>query len=161
MAGQTYFTQGAKSSSGCKGSCQRIPSGAEAIASIESPDLWLQSLPSRHHRLKAWQNGCDHLWLTVCVQAIIGISPGTRAACGGLKPPPARRLRGALPHHLCSTAARRTPSSCAPSWHTIVRIPAHRYAAPRQRVLTVYTVRRSLVDKLPTPQQKSHRQHSK
>ncbi len=61
MAGQTYFTQRAKSPSGCKGTCQRIPSGTEAVASIESPDLWLQSLPSYHHQLKAWQNGGDHL----------------------------------------------------------------------------------------------------
>ncbi len=45
VAGQTYFTQRAKSSSGCKGTCQLIPSGTEAVASIESPDLWLQSLP--------------------------------------------------------------------------------------------------------------------
>jgi len=31
------------------------------MASTESPDLWLQSLPSRHHRLEAWQTGGDHL----------------------------------------------------------------------------------------------------
>ena len=61
MAGQTYFTQGAKSSRGCLGTCQRIPSGTEADASIESPDLWLQSLPSYRQRLRAWQNGGDHL----------------------------------------------------------------------------------------------------
>jgi hypothetical protein len=24
---------------------------------IVSPDLWLQSVPAQHHRMKAWQNG--------------------------------------------------------------------------------------------------------
>ena len=61
MAGQTYFTQGAKSSTACIGTCQRIPSGTEADASIESPDLWLQSSPSYRQRLRAWQNRGDHL----------------------------------------------------------------------------------------------------
>jgi hypothetical protein len=32
VVGQTYFTQGAKSSSGCKGTCQLIPPGTKAYS---------------------------------------------------------------------------------------------------------------------------------
>jgi hypothetical protein len=35
--------------------------GQRLVASIKSPDLWPQSLPAFHHRLKTWQNGGDHL----------------------------------------------------------------------------------------------------
>ena len=35
--------------------------GQRLVASIKSPDLWLQSSPAYYHRLKAWQNGGDHL----------------------------------------------------------------------------------------------------
>ena len=42
------------------------------------------------------------------------------AAVGGLKPPPVRRLRGTYPHLLCSIAARRNFTPCAPSWHTLI-----------------------------------------
>ena len=40
------------------------------------------------------------------------------AAVGGLKPPPARRLRGTFPHLLRSMAAGEPALSSAPSWHT-------------------------------------------
>src|SRR5215471_15086538 len=51
----------------------------------------------------------------------------TRAAGGGLQPPPARRLRGAVPHLVCSKAASecsRHMHSFAPSWRTVIGIPA-------------------------------------
>jgi hypothetical protein len=48
----------------------------------------------------------------------------TDAACGGLRPPPAGRSRGALPHLWHSTDQKvRSPTSSPPfrSWHTHVR----------------------------------------
>ena len=48
----------------------------------------------------------------------------TDAACGGLRPPPARRSRGALPHLWHSTDQKvRSPTSSPPfrSWHTQIR----------------------------------------
>src|SRR5215216_6608490 len=47
----------------------------------------------------------------------------TGAACGGLQPPPAGRLRGAHPHLSCSTAPERSSLHRSPpsrSWHTEV-----------------------------------------
>jgi len=48
------------------------------------------------------------------------------AACGGLNPDPAIRVRGALPHLLCSKAAQSRFYICyllfAPSWRTIVSV---------------------------------------
>ena len=35
--------------------------GQRLLASIKSPDLWLQSSPAYYHRLRAWQNRGDHL----------------------------------------------------------------------------------------------------
>ena len=43
--------------------------GQRLVASIKSPDLWPQSSPAYHYRLKAWQNGGDHL----CVKTLIEI----------------------------------------------------------------------------------------
>ena len=40
-------------------------------------DLWLQSLQSYRHRLKAWQNGGDHLCLSYRFQVIITNSSPT------------------------------------------------------------------------------------
>src|SRR3954454_2682760 len=45
----------------------------------------------------------------------------TVAACGGLKPTPDGRLRGAYPHLLCSSAL---PLLVVRSRHTLVDIPA-------------------------------------
>src|SRR5208337_2089569 len=44
----------------------------------------------------------------------------TVAACGGLKPSPDGRLRGACPHLLCSSAP---PLLLVPSRHTFVKMP--------------------------------------
>ena len=57
---------------------------------------------------------------------------------GGLKPPPARRLRGALPHLLYSMAASKVllQTLLAPSWHTVVR-EALRLLVNRDNVSTV------------------------
>ena len=46
--------------------------GQEASASINSPDLWLQSPPANHHGLKAWQTRGDHL----CSRSIACRKPG-------------------------------------------------------------------------------------
>ena len=50
-----------------------------------------------------------------------------KAACGGLDPDPAIRVRGAYPHLLCSKAASsRLLNHCplsAPSWRTVIGIP--------------------------------------
>src|SRR5215216_5169394 len=75
----------------------------------------------------------------------------TGAACGGLQPPPAGRLRGAHPHLLCSTAPERSSLHRSPpsrSWHTEVarhdpssllthERPPARWNAPGRRVKTV------------------------
>jgi hypothetical protein len=51
----------------------------------------------------------------------------TSAACGGLKPPPVRRLRRAFLHHLHSTAFgvmySTYMSHLLRSWHTVICIP--------------------------------------
>src|SRR6266513_838828 len=63
-----------------------------------------------------------------------------RAACGGLDPDPAARVRGACPHLLCGKAAsgdHYCSLLSAPSWRTVVSKP--------QVVASVYTCRRRLV----------------
>ena len=54
---------------------------------------------------------------------------------GGLKPPPARRLRGALPHLLYSMAASKVllQTLLAPSWHTVARMSVGNIAHWRVR----------------------------
>jgi hypothetical protein len=45
---------------------QRIPSGIDGKSLNKNPDVWLQSLPLTHHRLKAWQMWASMYgnWLT-------------------------------------------------------------------------------------------------
>jgi hypothetical protein len=46
------------------------------LSLIQSPDVWLQSPPPRRHRLSAWQNRGDHVWIKqhLRIKAFFGTS---------------------------------------------------------------------------------------
>src|SRR5207248_5816927 len=91
------------------------PRGFDIVPTLSTRPQWFPCgpLPVRH--LTWFFPGlfllCSRPWLL------------TTAAGGGLKPAPASRFRGAVPHRLDSYALRRSFRSPSRSWRTVVRVP--------------------------------------